>query len=612
MLARFCRPRPGLTRSGRGRVTPAARSALPALLIAAGVLHASTVRPAGLGPGGAWARGLSWAWGWGSAAAGVAAAPLPERVWTDEPLTEALARARSSGRVLLVVMSNDEPKARRAEAVWANPALRAWVERYGVAVHVRERDVIRRLVAGKLRASGPETPLVFVDGRSTPLAGAGGDAGGPGGGGGGGDAEATRLRASPVPAGKRDAGSGVRLLYQLEWTRQAQASRRPAWWAEHVRACPPLPARAVPRLAGERAEGVEAVAAPGGALAREAAWFDLLGEVDALLSSGEPAALARATGLATLLWERALLGEEAARAGAGDGPGDGPDAVLEPLALFALAPRMEALAQAHEPARARFGRMRDAYAIDLPQRDDGALFAYLTLARVTGEQLEPLDLLDSALNVPGVRRSMPPGFSAVLERLLPRCTFADPLGLSGSGPAGARAFVKRLMDRALAEPPARPDAPAGPGAGGGGGGGGGGAGNGGGEAGDAARAERAARQTRERAEAFARETAFVQFLVRLEGPRLYAALLGAGRAEDAAALAGDLAARPEAGGAGQTRAEAYRRLVLAALSEGLPRGEHATWLRDDASPDGRALLKTVESILATLPPAGPGDAAPGR
>ncbi|MGQ0628689.1 MAG: hypothetical protein ACT4PL_11385 [Phycisphaerales bacterium] len=346
------------------------------------------------------------------------------------PLADALKESVNKGRLLIVMVSPDTARAKKNEAVFNNPALRAWVDLHAIVVNVTDRETIRRLIEWSLAPTEPETPLVFRDGRKVRLFGSAAKG------------STSRLRAVPREVPKRaegDQNASIRLLMKLEWTLQNGQPADPGFLSRHL-ALNPIPPQPVPAaFAAVADEGVKACPpGTGGAGAAE----DPLAMLEQARSAVDAKDYGLATGLYTALWERAASFSPCAA----------------PMVLWTVTKEMHDLAQTHAPAKTRFGRMHLEAAARLPWAEQPGLFEYLMLSRAAGAQLEPLDFLDSALSDADGALMIPPGERAGLELLLPRANWADPLKLPQSNePARYIESLERRREAKLPRSPTEQD-----------------------------------------------------------------------------------------------------------------------------------------------------------
>jgi hypothetical protein len=193
--------------------------------------------------------------------------------------------------------------------------------------------------------------------------------------------------------------------------------------------------------------------------------------------------------------------------------------------------------------------MKDAEAALIPWMDDAAFFTWLMLARVGDEHVEPLDFLDAALDDADSRLLMPIDDRAVLEMMLPWVNWADPATLPGAegDPVG---LLKRLdQQRRRAKPPKASPAQ------------------------------------------WARVQEFASWLLRLQGARVYAALLTAGDDGRAAQVA-ELVSK------GADPGKAVEWLVTAALAERQARPGQLEMLKAARTPWASRLTEIAEQEIA--------------
>jgi len=457
-----------------------------------------------------------------------------QTVFSDLALDKALADSIRTGRLLVVIVSPDPSKQRANLAAWNNAGLAAWAARYATVVHVTDQPTIRQMTAGALKPGGPEQPLIFKSGKQERLFGS--------------DRKNNQSRLRPAPAASKTAAkpkadepnSSVRLLLRLEWTRRALLREDPVW-RKLQEALPGSTRPASELFFGKDEAGVAAVpdlGADGDLLAR-------LGEAREAARTAQanidPQALRRAIGLYTWLWER----------------GESVDPAFAPVRLYSLTAEMRTLAERSPAALARFKAIHAAALPSVAAMTRSELAAWLMLSRVIDEHLVPFDLLDSSLDDIDSAVLWPRADKLAWELLLPRLAWMNPLELPSTS-SDAAGFVDRFVKRATGptKTPKLSDDD-----------------------------QRSLTQT-------------LRTQALHEACRIYAALLVAGRDDDAGKVAASAAALMRSGAPGDERLW----LVTSALAAGQARPEHAAWLKDRAEPAAQRLLKHVETTLRPPPP----------
>jgi hypothetical protein len=466
-------------------------------------------------------------------------APAQGGVFSEEPLARALAASIEQNRVLIVVVSNDKAKQAANAAPWNDPHLAAWARAHALVVHVTDMSTIRTLTAGGLKPGGPEQPLIFRGGKQQRLFGS--------------DPRANTNRLRPTPKEGRRPGdeasnAALRLMLRLEWTRRGWQKEDPAWWTAHNAACP-APTFSPGTLHTQSSPGALAMAqvpAVQGVEGVAADQSDALGrwlQAEALMAREDEESKRAAAGIMTWLWEA----------------GPSADPVVGPTIQTMLPGRMRKLAERWPAAAERWEELRQAGLDRLAWMDHRELFAFLMLARVVDRHVDVLDLMDAALDDSDGAMLLPAADRLSWELILPRAALGDPLKLPGTGEP--KAFLERLLKRIKGEPPKR----------------------------------------------LAQDqwTSAVRFqgvMLVNEGCRLHAALLAAGRDEEARGLTGamkDLF--------GERGPEAV--LTAAALASGQARPFHAEWMDQSKDPAAKRLGAYVRASLAaqkTNAPAGGG------
>jgi hypothetical protein len=442
------------------------------------------------------------------------------------PLNDALGRSRQAGRLLVVAPGASATQLRNNLAPWTDPGLAGWAGRHAVAVALDDRDTLRELEAAGAVAGGPEQPWLFKDALQARLIGT--------------NPERNTSRLRPTPPGIREAGSPVtreailaqRLYWRLELTRRGLAARDPDWANKQSREALPVPAK----LADAPADGLKpfaelplpSVADAQGTIRGDDALARFI-QFRAALASGDAAT---ATTLATWLWET----------GANRDPAVGvavrtllPGLVRE-LVRDSASPGPSAAAPS--PVRARLAALAGRHAQHWPELPAEDLFAELTLARAVepaGRWLIALDLIDSILADGAAATELAPADRANFELMLPRLTPGDPLVLPSSGSRPVQ-YLKRGI--AALDAPRLKGVP----------------------------------ETQ-----WQRGVAFRRWLMIHECARVHAALLAAGRDDEAREVRPLLASiRP------LPEPSADVILATTALLAGVPRPMHAEWLGSEA------------------------------
>jgi hypothetical protein len=454
---------------------------------------------------------------------------LPER-----PLQEALNESVAHTRLLVVVTSGTREKEKANHAAWNNPALQEWVKWHAVLVHVTDRDTINLLKSAGMVVGLVDQPLLFKAGKQERIFGSVvREDGGIGG---------ERLR-DPPPASKeakaRAAAGGpdtsIRLLMRLEWTRRSFRAADAAWWTAHEQANPRPDAPNVPYASAAAPDKLDKSWGD----PENSAWTkpDPVAPQGALTvaqdGAAEGDAAAQAVEVFTWLWER------------------GPEIVpsFASPALSTVARRWHLLAEQHPPAAQRARVMHDAESALLPYMDLPRLFEWLMLARIAEEHVAALDFLDAALDDADARSMMPAGDRLAIEMMLPWVNWADPATLPLAG-GKALSPLKHLQERLGRRKPPKVSQ-----------------------------------------EEWDRALEFARWLIRVEGPRVYAALLAAGEDQDAAAAAKLV---QEVVGAG----DSAEWLVTAALCEGQAKPEHLAMLEKAPGPWARRLEELLKAEFA--------------
>lgn len=473
-------------------------------------------------------------------------------------LQDAMNKSAGESRLLVVVPAGNLGQARADATTWRNAALVEWARRFAVVVHVDDVEMVRTLYAGGLRFGDGEQPLVFRNGKQVRLFGTALPA------------NATRLKLGPRPGGALAAAEraeSVRLPLLLEWTRRGEGREDAAWLAASDAAGraagadggagparrgaeEPLSQRATDSAGQVIAAKIDPVPADATPAQRLAAVLDRLAEARREAEAGKEQSqpgeqsLRRAVGLYTWLWE--------ATAAPGRAALDGDAEAVEGLGLFVLAPELERFARSHAPMRARMLQVRRAGFPRVTVMEYPEFAAWLMAVRLADAEKNGaavLEFLDAALSDVDAGAVLPRGDRAALELILPRLAPMDPLLFPTTGRDPAR-YVRNLAARAA-------EAPKG--------------------------------WSKEEFERFA---TLAKWWREWEIARLHAALLAAGREEDAFTLL-DGAMAEEKSRAGAL----LLRVSIAALAADVARAGHAERLRaSPAAADPRAAV-----VLERLP-----------
>ncbi|MGH7131933.1 MAG: hypothetical protein ACREJO_08325, partial [Phycisphaerales bacterium] len=259
-------------------------------------------------------------------------------LFTERSLDAAIGDSTAQHRLLLVVVSSNPSAQKAVEAVWSNPALRAWARRHAIVVNLNDREKIRSMTTAGLVMPGNGEPLVFRDGKMIRLFGS-----------------KPNAKGVPVPSNK-EIKAGLSLLLRLQWTLEAQRAADENWFQNHLK--------------NFTAEAAGAPAA-----------------IDPLVVIEQ----ARAAG--------AQSPDEAANRFADAwGPIAGFDSAFDGVRLGALSREMAALAAKNPGAMGKFKALRAADAAKFDPGSLEALFEHLTLDRVCGNIIDNLDFIDTSLN----------------------------------------------------------------------------------------------------------------------------------------------------------------------------------------------------------------------
>lgn len=327
----------------------------------------------------------------------------------------------------------------------------------------------------------------------------------------------------------RATGTYLGVMLRLDWTLRSIAATDAGWVEANLRAAEGL-SRPASRLSPFDAGPATDFLDHATAAA---VWLEHLELARAHVAAGR---LEQAGDAYLWLWEQAE-----------SGPRAGPDmAVARSALLTSVAAEMHALAAASDQARDRFTRLlEDRSAASRPASPEW-LMDVLTLARIVDRHLENLEFLDRALNDPDAVGMMPASDRLILEDLLPRAHFNDPARGSREPWVGLRQMSHRLT----LPPPGRTPP-----------------------------------------EQWSRAQEFRRWLIGFEGARLAAALLAAGRDEEAGKVAGVIReVLPE------RAADVLRSAAVAALAARQPRAMLLEWVGD-----APALRQIVERGVSGAP-----------
>lgn len=363
------------------------------------------------------------------------AIPTADQLLVERPLQEALDESKQKGRILLVEIAGNEQRQRDALRRYESPLVRRWVAQHALGVLLTDREMIKTLTESELNPGPDADPLLFRNGQYVRIFGTGVPP------------KKSRLRGPARPD-----ESFLGLVLKLDWTLRGAdeggdvGAGAPGAWP---------PARTWAGVTDDSAVGIPAGPAVGaGGLPALALVLARHREAQDAVKGGGLENFRRATGLYTWLWEACAAADADARSAAGP--------VFWPALWLVVAPEMEALAGVHPPARERWKALRREMLPVLDVRDPRALFAFMVLSRVIGDQEDNFRFLDDALNDVDAGRLMPRSDRALLELILPACHW-----LPSGAPDQALRLTKldERAQRAIARVPEH--------AGGGGGGGGG-------------------------------------------------------------------------------------------------------------------------------------------
>ena len=287
-------------------------------------------------------------------------------LFTERPLDAAIGDSTARHRLLLVVVTSNPSAQKAVDAVWSNPALRAWARRHAIVVNLNDRDKIRSMTTAGLVMPSNGEPLVFRDGKMIRLFGS-----------------KPNAKGVPVPSNK-EIKADLSLLLRLQWTLEAQRAADENWFQAHLK--------------NFTAEAVGA-AAP----------------VDPLMLIEQARAVAAAN-----------PEESAARFADAWFPIAAFDPAFDGVRLGTLSREMGVLAARSPGGMGKFKALR---ASDASRFDPGsleALFEHLTLDRVCGNIIDNLDFIDTSLNDVDSATLMPKADRIALELMLPRIHLGEP------------------------------------------------------------------------------------------------------------------------------------------------------------------------------------------
>lgn len=318
--------------------------------------------------------------------------------------------------------------------------------------------------------------------------------------------------------------ASIAMALRLEWTLRGMAASDNWWLQAHERSLAPAEPVKLRLFHSRDDAGGPAIADP--PPASGASRPDVLAVWDRARDAYAAGDLRTATGLYTWLWER----------------GGELEPALEPAILYLAGSEMAVIAGKRAESKSRFAAMRDAAVAALDVADPAAVYRYIVLCRVIGDHVENLDFIDSALNDTDAALVMPASDRQFWELALPRLHFNDPAATTRT----PQNWLARIQQRLTGIKPKRID--------------------------DAQ---------------WARFGELARWLALRDGARIYAALLAAGRDEDAATAAAttmSLVPGPQTG----------RALAATALAARRPRESQRAWLSGAADP----LMASLDRQLA--------------
>jgi hypothetical protein len=435
--------------------------------------------------------------------------------WSGLSLEDSLRKANAEGRLLLVVTTPTRSRQTDEERRWSNPVLASWVRRHAVLAKVTEPDIVRAMAGEGMNMAPGDDPFVFRNGRLVRVFGTSWPEG-----------RGNQLRLRPP---SRATSTYLGSMLRLDWTLRSIEATDPGWLAANLRAAEQSarpPARLAPPNAGPPTDGLDPASAA-------ALWLEQLETAREHVTAGQ---LDRAADAYLWLWEQAE-----------SGPRAGPAAPLARSTLLtSVAAEMRALAAASDRARDLFTRLLEERSAASRPASPEWIMDVLTLARVVDRHLENLEFLDRALNDPDAIGLMPAADRLILEDLLPRAHFNDPV-------RGSREpwIALRQMSQRLTLPPPGRTPP----------------------------------------EQWARAQEFRRWLIGFEAARQIASLLVAGRDEDAGRVAEVIGqVLPE------QAPQVLRSAAVAALAARQPRGLLLEWVGDQPP-----LRRLVERGVPTTP-----------
>lgn len=312
-------------------------------------------------------------------------------LFTERPLDAAIGDSTAQHRLLLVVVSSNPSAQKAVEAVWSNPALRAWARRHAIVVNLNDRDKIRSMTTAGLVMPANGEPLVFRDGKMIRLFGS-----------------KPNAKGVPVPSNK-EIKADLSLLLRLQWTLEAQRAADENWFQNHLK-----------NFTAEAA----GAAAP----------------IDPLVLIEQ----ARALGVQN-------PEESAARFADGWAPIAAFDPAFDGVRLGTLSREMAALAAKSPGAMTKIKALRAADAARFDPGSLEALFEHLTLDRICGNVIDNLDFIDTSLNDVDSATLMPKADRIALELMLPRIHLGEP----GAGMVEPAQWPRSLAAKLVGPPDPR-------------------------------------------------------------------------------------------------------------------------------------------------------------
>ncbi len=462
----------------------------------AGSLAATLMLGAGMA-GPVFAQAAGQAGGQAAGQTGAQAKKAGDGPVVNMPLKDALAKARAENRLLLVYIAAGTRRQQEIDAFWSLPGPQQWARRHALVVKVSDSATIRELAKSEVKPGQRADPLVFVNGKLRQVFSCGWPAHEP--------------RVRDANDTKR---TSVGPLLRLDWTLRSISGH----FAGHD----------VPAMVIAPSSGV-------GELKSPAEWLALLERARATANAGQ---LGDAAGLYVGLWESAegvvTPGLEAART----------------AMLTSVAGEMYSLAIRDESAKARVDVLRTTRLDAMDWAEGRRVWAYLLLCRAANDHLPTLEFLDKSLNDPDAERAIPAGDRAMLEVVLPRSHWSNPLR-----GGDAAASLKRIVEgRGAARPEGLSEAD------------------------------------------WERLRSLRSWTLGVEGCRQYAALLRQGKDEQALAAAKTLLELTSE----DQRAARRLELVVTALADRQGREHQRAWIAESgvAEAERAALLKVLDEQLA--------------